>query len=160
MARFYKTLINLNRSTRFFFLSLAIFLVLLLIPSYALSQVGHEHHSGKTPSPGSEYRVEEKPMEHHHHDDGGGDPFRTRGSHSDLGTKKPEAMQEGGLLARGRNIYLHMCVFCHGKDGNGGGTATDYLYPWPLDFRMGIFKFRSTPTDTLPRDEDLYRTII
>lgn len=160
MARFYKTLINLNRSTRFFFLSLAIFLVLLLIPSYTLSQVGHEHHGGKTPSPGSEYRVEEKPMEHHHHDDGGGDPFRTRGSHDDLGTKKPEAMQEEGSLARGRNIYLHMCVFCHGKDGNGGGTATDYLYPWPRDFRMGIFKFRSTPTDTLPRDEDLYRTII
>ena len=159
MARFYKTLINLNRSTRFFFLSLAIFLVLLLIPSYTLSQVGHEHHGGKTPSPGSEYRVEEKPMEHHH-DDGGGDPFRTRGSHDDLGTKKPVAMQEEGSLARGRNIYLHMCVFCHGEDGNGGGIATDYLYPWPRDFRLGIFKFRSTPTDTLPRDEDLYRTII
>ena len=46
-------------------------------------------------------------------------------------------MQEEGLLARGRNIYLHMCVFCHGKDGNGGGTATDYLYPWPRDFRNG-----------------------
>ena len=22
-----------------------------------------------------------------------------------------------------------MCVFCHGKDGNGGGNATEYLYP-------------------------------
>ena len=36
----------------------------------------------------------------------------------------------------------------------------EYLYPWPRDFRKGIFKFRSTPTGTLPRDEDLYRTII
>ncbi|MDE1045704.1 MAG: ethylbenzene dehydrogenase-related protein [Nitrospinaceae bacterium] len=159
MEPFSKVLTN-NRSKDFFLSALTIILFLLFIPNYALSQGEHEHHGDKTPSPGSEYRVEEKPMEHHHHDDGGGDPFRTRGSHSDLGAKKPEAMQEEGLLARGRNIYLHMCVFCHGKDGNGGGTATDYLYPWPRDFRMGIFKFRSTPTDTLPRDEDLYRTII
>ena len=155
-----KLLINLNRSIGFFSRALAIFLILLFIPNYALSQGEHEHHSDKPPQPGSEYRVDEKSMGHHHHDDGGGDPFRTRGSHGDLGLKKPEAMQAEGLLARGRNIYLHMCVFCHGKDGNGGGTATDYLYPWPRDFRKGIFKFRSTPTDTLPRDEDLYRTII
>ena len=155
-----KPLINLNRSIGFFSRALAIFLILLFIPNYALSQGEHEHHSDKPPQPGSEYRVDEKPMGHHHHDDGGGDPFRTRGSHGDLGLKKPKAMQEEGLLARGRNIYLHMCVFCHGKDGNGGGTATNYLYPWPRDFRKGIFKFRSTPTDTLPRDEDLYRTII
>ena len=68
--------------------------------------------------------------------------------------------QTEGLLARGRNIYLHMCVFCHGKDGNGGGAAVEYLYPWPRDFRRGIFKFRSTPTGSLPRDEDLYQTIV
>ena len=160
MALLCKTRIKLNRSISFFSFTSAVLLLLLLIPNYALSQSGHEHHSDKAPLSGSEYRVDEKPMEHHHHDNGDGDLFRTRGSHSDLGAKKPEAMQEEGLLARGRNIYLHMCVFCHGKDGNGGGTATDYLYPWPRDFRMGIFKFRSTPTGTLPRDEDLYRTII
>ena len=191
MKTFYKSSIGLNRPAKFFAPALAIFLVLLLIPDYALSQGGHEHHGGKTTQPdsdrvdekpmehhqhddggghehhgskttrpGSEYRVDEKPMEHHHHDDGGGDLFRTRGAHGDLGTKKPEVVQEEGLLARGHNIYLHMCVFCHGKDGNGGGTATDYLYPWPRDFRKGIFKFSSTPTNTLPRDEDLYRTII
>jgi len=88
MEPFNKVLTN-NRSKDFFLPALTIILFLLFIPNYALSQSGHEHHSGKTPSPGSEYRVEEKPMEHHHHDDGGGDPFRTRGSHSDLGTKKP-----------------------------------------------------------------------
>jgi len=159
MEPFSKVLTN-NRSKDFFLPALTIILFLLFIPNYALSQSGHEHHGDKGPLSGSEYRVDEKPMEHHHHDDGGGDPFRTRGSHGDLGAKKPVAMQEEGSLARGRNIYLHMCVFCHGKDGNGGGIATDYLYPWPRDFRLGIFKFRSTPTDTLPRDEDLYRTII
>jgi cytochrome c oxidase cbb3-type subunit 2 len=29
----------------------------------------------------------------------------------------------------------------------------------PRDFRAGIFKFRSTPTGSLPADEDLFRTI-
>ncbi len=87
------------------------------------------------------------------------DAFFTRGAHEKGKNIKP--MTKGqALLARGRNIFLHMCVYCHGKDGNGGGTATEYLYPWPRDFRKGIFKFRSTPTGTLPRDEDIYRTIV
>ena len=160
MKAIYKLLIGLSWPMRLF-VPTATLLVLLLIPNYALSQGEHEHHGGKAAVSGGEYRVDEKPMEHHHHDeDAGSDLFRTRGSHDDLGSSKPKMMEEDSLLARGRNIYLHMCVFCHGKDGNGGGTATDYLYPWPRDFRKGIFKFRSTPTDTLPRDEDLYRTII
>jgi mono/diheme cytochrome c family protein len=164
MELFSKVLTN-NWSKVFFLPALAIFLFLSLIPNYALSQDkpenhgGHGNHIKNSPQPGSEYQVEKMPMDHHH-DDGDGDPFRTRGSHGDLGITKPGAMQEEGLLARGRNIYLHMCVFCHGKDGDGGGTATNYLYPWPRDFRKAIFKFRSTPTETLPRDEDLYRTII
>jgi cytochrome c oxidase cbb3-type subunit 2 len=29
----------------------------------------------------------------------------------------------------------------------------------PRDFTSGVFKFRSTPTGTLPTDEDLYRTL-
>ena len=34
----------------------------------------------------------------------------------------------------GATVYKHMCTFCHGEDGNGGGKAIDYLYPWPRDF--------------------------
>ncbi|MEE9258839.1 MAG: ethylbenzene dehydrogenase-related protein [Nitrospinaceae bacterium] len=127
----------------------------------------HEHMEGMEPpqgtpaAPGSEYR--EEPAEEEHHmrmEEEGGDLFRTRGVH-DLGAQaKPDLGDAQALKARGKNIYLHMCVFCHGKDGNGGGAAVDYLYPWPRDFRQAIFKFRTTPTGTLPRDEDLYRTII
>lgn len=120
---------------------------------------GMMDHQKKSVAPGEEYRLEPSPMGHGDH---GGKPdsvFRTRGAHDAMGHSKSEAGGEG-LLARGRNIYLHMCVFCHGKDGNGGGAAVEYLYPWPRDFRKGIFKFRSTPTGSLPRDEDLYRTII
>lgn len=59
----------------------------------------------------------------------------------------------------GSTVYKHMCVFCHGEDGNGGGKATAYLYPWPRDFRKGVFKYRSTPSGSLPLDTDIYRTI-
>ena len=121
-------------------------------------------------SPGSEYeepaptRKESHEMTHSDHMQHGqahdsGKSFFKRGAH-DLMNPSPSLTQGQALLARGQNIFQHMCSFCHGKDGNGGGTATDYLYPWPRDFRKGIFKFRSTPTGTLPRDKDLYRTII
>jgi len=59
----------------------------------------------------------------------------------------------------GETVYKHMCVYCHGIDGNGGGKATAYLYPWPRDFRKGVFKHRSTPTDSLPLDKDIFETI-
>ena len=63
-------------------------------------------------------------------------------------------------LTLGETVYKHMCVFCHGQDGNGGGKAMAYLYPWPRDFRKGVFKHRSTPAGSLPLDEDIYQTIV
>jgi len=59
----------------------------------------------------------------------------------------------------GATVYKHMCVFCHGTDGNGGGKATGYLYPWPRDFRKGVFKHRTTPSGSLPLDKDIFATI-
>ena len=88
--------------------------------------------------------------------------FSSRGAHEMLSMTESESMvsPDKALLTRGNAIYQHMCVFCHGSDGNGGGPAMGFLYPWPRDFRTGIFKFRSTPTGTLPRDRDIYRTIV
>jgi len=131
-----------------------------LFVSFAIAQEHKLDHSTMEHSvPGEEYRIDE-PMDHGEHgtmqhSEG---LFRAQGVHDQPELTKPKDMKS--LQARGRNIYLHMCVFCHGEDGNGGGQAVQYLYPWPRDFRKGIFKFRSTPTGTLPRDEDLYRTII
>ena len=125
--------------------------------------MGHSDHSSVPAVSGGEYRTKQLDTIGHAHMDHGesdGSIFRTKGAHDDMGMSKPEDMSNKALLARGRNIFMHMCVFCHGKDGNGGGRATEYLYPWPRDFRKGIFKFRTTPTGTLPRDEDLYRTIV
>ena len=123
---------------------------------------GSMDHSSSPAASGDEYRTKPGEMDHGHMDHGKSDGsiFRTQGAHDDMGMTKPENLDSKAFLARGRNIFMHMCVFCHGEDGNGGGNATEYLYPWPRDFRKGIFKFRTTPTGTLPRDEDLYRTII
>jgi mono/diheme cytochrome c family protein len=121
---------------------------------------GAMDHGGSA-SPGDEYRVKPDAGHDMHggHGKEGTSLFRTRGKHDENDIQKPKEGTEG-LLARGRNIYLHMCVFCHGENGDAGGAAVEYLYPWPRDFTLGIFKFRSTPTESLPRDEDLYRTII
>lgn len=59
----------------------------------------------------------------------------------------------------GATVYKHMCTFCHGENGDGGGKAMAYLYPWPRDFRKGVFKYRSTPSGSLPLDSDIIKTI-
>ena len=69
------------------------------------------------------------------------------------------AREKAGLLRRGEKTYRQFCVHCHGERGQGKGRTSPYLYPLPRDVTMGVFKFRSTPSNALPRDEDLYRTI-
>lgn len=63
------------------------------------------------------------------------------------------------IRAQGERVYVTYCVGCHGEKGDGKGPAADMLIVKPRDFTKGLFKFRSTPTGTLPTDEDLYRTI-
>ena len=81
-------------------------------------------------------------------------------------TSKQGATHHGGhanpgadRFTLGETVYKHMCVFCHGANGDGGGKATAYLYPWPRDFRKGIFKHRTTPPGSIPLDKDIFRTI-
>ena len=61
--------------------------------------------------------------------------------------------------ARGKAVYARFCVSCHGARGDGRGSSARFLSPQPRDFTRGIFKCRSTPNGTLPRDEDLLRTL-
>jgi mono/diheme cytochrome c family protein len=62
-----------------------------------------------------------------------------------------------------RYDYRRYCVSCHGDMGDGNGEVAQWLdppmWPKPRDFQLGIFKCRSTPTGTLPTDQDLYDTI-
>jgi len=59
----------------------------------------------------------------------------------------------------GRAVYTRRCVGCHGRDGDGNGEAATFLSPRPRDFTAAIFKFRSTPSGSLPTDADLFRTV-
>src|SRR5271170_2773217 len=55
--------------------------------------------------------------------------------------------------------YRRYCVGCHGPLGDGNGEVAVWLDPKPRDFQLAVFKCRSTPTGTLPTDEDLFNTI-
>ncbi len=72
-------------------------------------------------------------------------------------SSKPEPTKE--LLALGQRLYQDKCAICHGEKGDGRGEAAYLLYPRPRDFTQPIFKIRSTPSGSLPTDEDLFRTI-
>jgi len=63
------------------------------------------------------------------------------------------------LVAQGKQVYDRYCVGCHGEKGDGKGPAARLLIIKPRDFTRGVFKFRSTPSGTLPTDEDLYKMI-
>ncbi len=64
-----------------------------------------------------------------------------------------------GTLELGRRVFEQNCAICHGPLGDGRGMAGMMVRTKPRDFRPGIFKFRSTPTGSLPTDEDLFETI-
>jgi mono/diheme cytochrome c family protein len=59
----------------------------------------------------------------------------------------------------GERVYLESCAACHGERGDGKGPEAARLKTKPRDFTGGIYKFRSTPSGSLPRDEDIFRTV-
>jgi len=64
-----------------------------------------------------------------------------------------------GNAKAGAADYRRYCVGCHGELGDGNGEVAPWLDPKPRDFQLAVFKCRSTPTGTLPTDEDLFDTI-
>jgi len=62
-------------------------------------------------------------------------------------------------LTLGERVYRESCAACHGFRGNGKGQAAGRLKIKPKDFTSGIYKFRSTPSGSLPLDQDILRTI-
>jgi mono/diheme cytochrome c family protein len=64
-----------------------------------------------------------------------------------------------GHAKNAKTDYRRYCVGCHGERGDGNGENFPWLDPKPRDFQLGIFKCRSTPTGTLPTDQDLSDTI-
>ena len=73
-----------------------------------------------------------------------------------------ETSQIGGVTGHaeaGKMLYRRFCIGCHGPDGNGEGMNAQWIDPKPRDFTEATFKCRSTPTGTLPLDQDLYDAI-
>ncbi len=61
--------------------------------------------------------------------------------------------------AVGRGLFREHCVHCHGVTGDGKGPTASFLNPYPRDFRMGSFKFKSTPKGSPPTHDDLRRLL-
>jgi mono/diheme cytochrome c family protein len=59
----------------------------------------------------------------------------------------------------GKPLYFRYCWGCHGFRGDGNGENAPYLNIAPRNFVDATFKCRSTPTGTLPTDEDIYDAI-
>src|ERR1700722_11302007 len=81
-----------------------------------------------------------------------------------LGTPSVDSTKShiGGLpghAADGKKLYRRFCIGCHGPDGNGLGMNAQWIDPKPRDFTLAVFKCRSTPTGTLPTDDDLYNAV-
>ncbi len=64
-----------------------------------------------------------------------------------------------GSAAAGKKYYRRFCIGCHGPNGDGQGENAMWIDPKPRDFTQATFKCRSTPSGTLPTDQDLYDAI-
>jgi len=64
-----------------------------------------------------------------------------------------------GHSGAGRQLYYRYCWGCHGYRGDGNGENAPYLNILPRNFVAATFKCRSTPTGTLPLDQDLYNSL-
>ncbi len=73
-------------------------------------------------------------------------------------TAAPQSL-DAERVKRGNAVYDRYCISCHGVEGDGRGYSAPWLDPAPRDFTRGVFKWRSTPSGSLPTNEDLMRTL-
>jgi len=62
-------------------------------------------------------------------------------------------------VRRGAKIFRGSCAACHGRNGVGDGPGASELNPPPRDLSSHRYRFRTTPTGSMPRPEDLERSI-
>ncbi|HEX4536776.1 MAG TPA: cytochrome c [Candidatus Acidoferrum sp.] len=73
-----------------------------------------------------------------------------------------------GHSESGKQLFYRYCWGCHGFRGDGNGEnwlppgtwLEPYMNIQPRNFVAGTFKCRSTPTGTLPTDQDLYNSLV
>ena len=62
-------------------------------------------------------------------------------------------------LKLGEQVYMQSCAACHGAEGDGKGPQAYRLGTKPRDFTSGLYKFRFTPSGSLPLEDDVVRTL-
>lgn len=62
-------------------------------------------------------------------------------------------------IEAGKKIYEKKCQYCHGITGKGDGPASNFLNPKPRNFTQALYKIRSTFSNELPTDEDIFNVI-
>ena len=70
------------------------------------------------------------------------------------------AAEPPGDVKNGKLVYQRYCVSCHGVKGNGQGDFAEWIVTKPRDYRQGMYKWRSTPSESLPTDADLERVLV
>lgn len=63
-------------------------------------------------------------------------------------------------VAHARGLYRAHCAHCHGISGDGAGPTARDLNPYPRDFRLGKFKFKSTPLRSMPTDDGMLQLLV
>jgi mono/diheme cytochrome c family protein len=58
-----------------------------------------------------------------------------------------------------QGLYREHCVHCHGISGDGNGPTAAFLNPYPRDYRMGLYKFKSSKKGEKPTHDDLRRIL-
>ncbi|MBC8413005.1 MAG: c-type cytochrome [Nitrospira sp.] len=83
--------------------------------------------------------------------------FNGKGITIDLSKERPEEFIV--TISQGKMLFERLCTTCHGKKGDGQGVRAGDFITKPTDFTAGTYKFRSTPSGSIPADEDIFRTI-
>lgn len=65
----------------------------------------------------------------------------------------------GSADGKQRGLFRQHCAHCHGVSGDGAGPTAAFLNPYPRDYRLGAFKFKSTERNAKPTTEDLKRIL-
>jgi mono/diheme cytochrome c family protein len=71
----------------------------------------------------------------------------------------PAHMREFAAAKAGQELYRKQCTPCHGVSGDGKGFLAASFEVKPRDFRLGIYKFRSTVGGAFPTIGDLEHII-
>jgi hypothetical protein len=67
-----------------------------------------------------------------------------RADDDDTRTKVERLQLQPETLAAASVLYKKHCLQCHGLTGDGRGPTGQWVYPFPRDFRRGVFKYVSS----------------